>query len=542
MKRRAFLRLSAAAGAGLMLPSLRATAASNQKLYFPQQYKQVLPELFAAMPKPPSYTPALVIGSGFGGAISAWRLAQRGIQTTVLERGQRWPRDPQRQIFTTDTSPDGRGYWHRTSIVLFDYKPCFFDYFGGIFDATDYANIQVWRGACVGGGSMVYTGVMIEPQKKYFEAIFGNTVGYDEMHQTYYPRVRQMLRLSTMPDDIYNTAPFSHSRIWDQQVRAAGYSPYLTDSVFNWDVVRAELNGSSRPSATVGESNLGNANGAKFDLNQNYLKYAEESGFANIYSGMQVLGIARDSDKRYLVEIQQLDPFGKELDRFTVATDYLFLGAGSIGTSELLVRARARGDIANLNEHIGEGWGTNGDSAVIRSGTPDAGAGNKQGTPCRSGITDEINGLPTTMENWYQLQVGPNLGVCGSLGMVFDQSNRGNFTYDAKSDKVTLNWAKTGNDDANAVTKALNRKICDASGATPGFPFAKEVNTGFTAHPLGGAVIGKATDAYGRVLGQDRLYVMDGAAIPGSTGAVNPSLTISALAERNIEKILQTDF
>jgi choline dehydrogenase-like flavoprotein len=59
------------------------------------------------------------------------------------------------------------------------------------------------------------------------------------------------------------------------------------------------------------------------------------------------------------------------------------------------------------------------------------------------------------------------------------------------------------------------------------------------AHPLGGAVLGRATDNYGRVIGHPGLYVMDGAAVPGSTGTVNPSLTIAALAERNIENIVR---
>jgi len=62
-----------------------------------------------------------------------------------------------------------------------------------------------------------------------------------------------------------------------------------------------------------------------------------------------------------------------------------------------------------------------------------------------------------------------------------------------------------------------------------------------TYHALGGAVIGKVCDGYGRVLGQRGLYVNDGALIPGSTGCVNPSLTIAALAERNIDHVVRND-
>ena len=79
-----------------------------------------------------------------------------------------------------------------------------------------------------------------------------------------------------------------------------------------------------------------------------------------------------------------------------------------------------------------------------------------------------------------------------------------------------------------------------ASGARPGIPaLSTDVNATFTAHPLGGVVLGRSTDTYGRVKGYDSLYVVDGAAIPGSTGTVNPSLTITALAERSIAGILR---
>ena len=63
----------------------------------------------------------------------------------------------------------------------------------------------------------------------------------------------------------------------------------------------------------------------------------------------------------------------------------------------------------------------------------------------------------------------------------------------------------------------------------------------FTYHPLGGVGIGQTTDEYGRVKGQGRLYVMDGALLPGSCACANPSMTIAALAERNVERIIEED-
>ncbi len=68
-----------------------------------------------------------------------------------------------------------------------------------------------------------------------------------------------------------------------------------------------------------------------------------------------------------------------------------------------------------------------------------------------------------------------------------------------------------------------------------------DISSDFTYHPLGGMVIGEACDVYGRVHGYPRMYMMDGALLPGSCATVNPSLTIAALAERNIERIITDD-
>ncbi|OUS26476.1 cholesterol oxidase [Gammaproteobacteria bacterium 45_16_T64] len=537
MKRRDFLKNSSVASAAALAPTVATTASAHTP---EEKYRRDIPELFYPVPKPPAYTPALVIGSGFGGAISAYRLAQAGIETTVLERGLRWPKHPRREIHSSDFFPDGRAFWHKTETTHITGLTFSFDKFAGILDVTEYENIEVWRGACVGGGSKVFTGVMIQPEREYFEEIFEDNVDYDEMNDIYYPRVREMLRLSTMPDSVYYLPSFDHSRVWDSQVRSAGYEPEKVDGIWNWDVVKKEGWFFNRYSALRGESNHGNANGAKFDVTQNYLQYAEESGYTTVYSGTTVTGISRGSDNRYLVEVTQTDPMGDVIEKYTLSTDYLFMAAGSIGTSEILLKARELGTLPNLNEHIGEGWGTNGDTAVSR--TLSTTFAPFQASPCRSKIHDDSLAVPTTFENWYGLHLPINISAIGSLGMGFDMTNRCKFQYDSDTDSTTLLWPKEGNDAVVASARQLNNKIADASHTLPGILGEKDVIASFTAHPLGGAILGKATDAYGRVDGYDRLYVMDGAMVNGSTGSVNPALTISALAERNIENILMYDF
>jgi cholesterol oxidase len=284
-------------------------------------------------------------------------------------------------------------------------------------------------------------------------------------------------------------------------------------------------------------SNHGNSNGAKFDLNQNYLDYAEATGLAKVHAGQEVESIGWDGN-RYIVKVVSKKVTGEVLKRRTLTCDRLFLAAGSIGTSELLVKAKAQGTLSNLNRHIGQGWGTNGDAIVVRSFSPMAGL--TQGTPSASKIHDASVGMPVTFENWYAPGVPVNVGIIGSLGMAYDKKNRGEFQWNRRRKKVELQWAKNGNAEAHAAIGEVNDKIASASHTVPGaWPFVDSVN-GFnwTAHPLGGAVLGLATDDYGRVKGHPGLYVMDGASIPGSTGAVNPALTISALAERNIESII----
>ncbi|MDO3650763.1 GMC oxidoreductase [Nocardia mangyaensis] len=535
MHRRAFFK---AAGLATIAGAVGTTLISGSASADPRatMFRTWVPEIFEPIPDAPEHSPAIVIGSGFGAAVTALRLAQAGVVNTVLERGSRWPNDPWREIFTGDDLPDGRGFWHRTTFTGVTKVPMSFGRFGGVLDVTEYPGIDVWRAAAVGGGSVVFTGAMVAPERRLFDQVFGGVVDFGELERVYYPRVRQMLRLDPMPADIYNSAPFAHSRAWDDQVRAAGYQPVPNDSIFTWDVLRGELSGASRPSATVARSNLGNSNGAKFDLNQNYLRFAAETGKSQVYPGHRVDSIAQEPGGKFVVTVTKLAPTGQVLGTRTLTCDKLFLGAGSVGTSELLVRAQATGTLPDLNEHIGDGFGTNGDVVLARGASSLSGSG--QGVPSASRIYDE-SGTPLTLENWYIPGIPFETGALASLGMVLDPA-RARFAYHRGADSVGLNWSRGAQNAVVDAARAVDRRIAERAGALAEYgALGYDANAEFTAHPLGGAVLGKATDAYGRVHGHRGLYVMDGAAIPGSTATVNPSLTITALAERNIEAILR---
>ncbi|MGB3770113.1 MAG: GMC oxidoreductase [Rhodococcus sp. (in: high G+C Gram-positive bacteria)] len=521
---------------GVAASPLLGRAAANAIPLGAPSIRSLVPELWADPPRPPDHSPALVIGSGFGASAAALRLAQSGTPVTVLERGLRWPRDPGREIFTADMTADGRGLWHQRSFTNVTGMPVGpVDWFNGVLDTTRFENLSVWRAAAVGGGSIVYTGVSIAPDKRFFDLAFGNRLNYDEMAGQWYPKVRSMLRPSAMPDDIYGSPGFAHSRTWDDHARRAGFDPQRVDGNWNWNIVRDEIEGRSRPSATVGRSTFGNSNGAKNDLTQNYIPQAEATGNAVVCHSHEVTAIGLDTRGRYRVEVRRLDPEGNELEARTLTCDKLVLGAGSIGTTELLVRAQATGALTDLNEFVGRGWGTNGDAFMTRSLGPIGGG--PQAAPCASRVIDE-SGMPLSVESWYAPGVPTEMGFLASLGMTVDPM-RADFRYDRGSDGMILSWPKGGSRDTIEALRGVQNRMAEAGRTlVAAEPFTRDVDDTLTAHPLGGAVIGDVTDSYGRVKGYDGLYVMDGALIPGSTGAANPSLTITALAERNIANVI----
>ena len=142
--------------------------------------------------------------------------------------------------------------------------------------------------------------------------------------------------------------------------------------------------------------------------------------------------------------------------------------------------------------------------------------------------------------------------MTASVGMSTPPA-KGVFTYDKATDDAVLTWPgndpdiakilEAGADTYNRITGAWGlskkniRQVKSGHCAAPGL-----VTGSVTAHPLGGAVLVLATDNIGMVKNYNNLYVIDGALVPGHTGCANPALTIAALAERNIERIIGRDF
>lgn len=487
------------------------------------------------------YSPALVIGSGFGGAVTALRLGQAGVRTVVLERGRQWPVSAFLPVFSNEQVPDGRAFWFKDVarfVSLLAETPI--NRYAGVMDASWAGNLEVFRGAAVGGGSVVYSGVSVLPPRRHFEAIFPAALSYDDFVRTWAPRVQAMLGFSPVPADLYGSLTWTHARVWDAQARKAGFDPTPHPVNFRWSTVRRELSLQARPSVILGECNFGVANGAKSDLTQNYLPAATATGKVRIDALTVVTSIAVDDDGRYVVQARRITPTGGLVAIKTYVTDRLFLAGGSMGTSELLVRARDTGAMPGLGAEIGRGWGTNGDTIGFRSLNGLTGVA--QAGPSPTGFHDTGFGVPTTAQSWFIPHPLENTGLA-TLGMAVDLTHRGTFSFDTAADRVDLHWDSAWDEELVDTHRRINARIAEASGALTGYPgFRPDVVSDFTAHPLGGAVIGRATDLYGRVKGHRGLYVNDGALIPGSTGGANPSLSIAALAERNMARIIAQDF
>ncbi|MBT2507739.1 GMC family oxidoreductase [Streptomyces sp. ISL-98] len=493
-----------------------------------------------------AHVPALVIGTGYGGSVAALRLAQAGVEVHMIEMGMSWDTPgTDGKIFANTTKPDYRSFWLRTRtkqpLSNFLGFPLDKDVsrYTGILDAEEFSGITVYQGRGVGGGSLVNGGMAVTPKRERFSAVLPS-VNADEMYGTYYPRANAGLGVSHVDPAWWESAAcYQYARVGRKHAQRSGFPFVFVPNVYDWDYMKQEATGAVPKSALEGEVLYGNNYGKK-SLQKNYIAQAKATGRVTISPLHKVTSVAPAAGGGYTVLIDQISTSGNTTATKTVTADRVFFAAGSVGTSKLLTKLKATGLLPGLNNEIGKGWGDNGNVMCGRANHMWDATGKLQASMPTAGIDNwdaggafaEVAPLPTGIETYASFYLS-----------ITKNPNRAEFSWNAATGKVDLNWQTAWKQPSIDAAKTIFDKINAKEGTiyrTDLFGAYKIWGDHLTYHPLGGAVLNKATDNYGCLHGYSGLYVIDGSLIPGNT-SVNPFVTITALAERNIEKIIATD-
>ncbi|MEU5281491.1 GMC oxidoreductase [Streptomyces asoensis] len=520
--------LGSAALAGQMIPAHAATTAA------------------AAVIEPGAHVPVLVIGTGYGGSVAALRLAQAGVDVHMIEMGMAWDTPgSDGKIFANTTSPDYRSFWLRTRtkqpLSNFLGFPIDKDVprYTGVLDAEEMGGIIVYQGRGVGGGSLVNGGMAVTPKRENFGAVLPS-VDADEMYSVYYPRANAGLGVATVDQTWFETADcYQYARVGRKHAQRSGFPFVFVPDVYDWDYMKQEAAGTVPRSALAGEILYGNNYGKK-SLQKTYLARAGATGRVSVSPLHKVTSVAPATGGGYTVVMDRLDTGGNTTATKTVTADRVFFAAGSVGTSKLLVKLKATGALPGLNSEVGKGWGDNGNvmcgranhlwdpTGALQSSIPCSGIDNW----AAGGAFAEVAPLPTGIETYASFYLS-----------ITKNPHRAQFSWNAAAGTVDLDWQTAWKQPSIDMAKTIFDKINAKEGTiyrTDLFGAYKIWGDHLTYHPLGGAVLDRATDNYGRLHGHPGLYVIDGALIPGNT-SVNPFVTITALAERNIEAIIAAD-
>jgi cholesterol oxidase len=510
---------------------------------------------------------ALVIGSGFGGAVAVCRLAQAGVDVAVVERGRRWPPGS----FPRDLSRLDDGW-----LWLCNH---------GLYDARPLNDILAVQAAGYGGGSLVYANVAMRPPQEVFDRSWPAPYSRAAL-EPYYDLVAHMLDVQPVAADRRSGELPPKTRLMAQAAGLLGN----TDGFFHPNLaVRFEGDGPNRfgvPQKACtfsGQCDIGCNEGAKNTLDLNYLALAERHGAA-VGTRTEAVRIARAGDG-YQVRLREHGHpgAGREGVERDLTARYVFVCAGALGTTELLLRSRDQyRTLPDLPAALGYGYSGNGDflsfgdglrelaepnngptittAALMHTGT----AAEEQWFVLEEGGYSEqlaqlVRGLHVSRLPAYVAQlVGAGtrrvLGAVRELGAALDEGAArttvllamgrddadGRIELRGPRHRLHVTWDVTRNDPLYGAERAVSGQVVRALGGRPfGTPTWRLFRQPVTVHNLGGArmATGPETgvvDTDGEVFGHPGLYVLDGAALPGATGA-NPSSTIAAVAERCIE-------
>lgn len=516
----------------------------------------------------------LIIGSGFGGSVTALRLTEKGYRVGILEAGRRFSD----QEFAK-TSWDLR---------KFLWAPKFGMY--GIQRIHLLRNVMILAGAGVGGGSLNYANTLYVPPEPFFnDPQWKDITDWRAELMPHYDQAQRMLGVVENPT--FTDADRIVKEVADDMGVGHTWVPTPVGVFFGPD-------GKKAPGRTVPDPYFGGAGpertgciecgscmtgcryGAKNTLVKNYLGLAEKAG-AEVLPMTTVTGFQQRSDNIWEVRTARTGLGLPKRRKFTAT--HVVLAAGTFGTQKLLFKMRDKGKLPKLSDKLGVLTRTNSESIVgaatlkvapgldlthgvaITSSihpTPDThvepvryGRGSNAMGLLQTLMTDGTGPGGTDVPRWKQLIDSARHDPRGILRMLnprhwsertvialvmqhLDNSittftKRGKLGFRRYSSKQghgepNPTWIPVGNE----VTRRIAKKIDGVAGGTWGELF----NIPLTAHFLGGAAIGDSPehgviDPYQRVYGYPTLSVMDGAAISANLG-VNPSLSITAQAER----------
>jgi cholesterol oxidase len=517
----------------------------------------------------------IVVGSGFGGSVSALRLAEKGYSVAVLECGRRFE-----DTDFPDTAWSARRYWWGPRLGL-----------RGIFRLTPFKDVAVVSGCGVGGGSLGYANTLYVPPSPFFEdPQWADLEDWERTLAPHYETAQRMLGVVVHDRD--DPA--------DQLLRELGEELGVGDTYRKTPVgVYLDNPGQTVPDPyfegagpertgcmQCGRCMVGCPHGAKNTLVKNYLWLAEHSGVTVLadrtVTEIRPLG-ADDGSDGYSVGSERSGVL-RGRGRRTVRARGVVVAAGPLGTNKLLQRCRLGGALPRVSDRLGELVRTNSESILAVTVPEDY----PEDLTRRVAITSSIYPDPHThietvtygeagdaISTLYTLLVGNGSRVTRPLKLL-GQILRHPLRF-AKSiwprgwsRRTIIVLVMQTLDNAIALRPKLKRNgdvrlqtEQDPERPIPTFiPVANEaaeflakrtggvaqssvmeamLNIPTTAHILGGAAIGHGpedgvVDARQRVFGYENLLVCDGSTIPANVG-VNPSLTITALAEHAMSAV-----
>jgi len=514
---------------------------------------------------------AIVIGTGFGGAVTSCRLAERGMRVLVLERGRRWrpedyPREPGDAWIWDDDHPDRQNGW---------------------IDLRYFRDMSVVQGAGIGGGSLIYASVFIEAKPEAFHRRWPQEITYEEL-KPHDETVGRMLQVQTLPENQLTeryklmrdgAEATGHGQRFMPVPLAVTFNPewhYDLEDPFSDERSKTWVNEHGQQQGTCvhcGNCDIGCQVHAKNTLDLNYIPRAEQHG----------------ADVRPLHRVRYLTPerhgYRVHFERFegrralpgSATAKRVFLAAGSLGSTELLLRCRDQyKTLPQLSKRLGFGWSSNGDFLTPafyreRRISPTQGPTISSAIDFLDGARGgqrffvEDGGFPDVLGNYLEQVVGKRRKVSKRLGlflqslglMLRDRDPLSNVmpwfgqAVDAPDGRLHLGrrwyrpWRRVLKLDwdyrrSETVVNALiemHKELSEATGGKTKVPPTWTVLRNLiTPHPLGGCNMGTGpvdgvVDHRGEVFAYPDLFVVDGAIVPRAVG-LNPSRTIAALAER----------